>query len=46
MTAFTQEYFTPFLLLLGGTVRHVGLLNALPNLMASLAQLKSADIVE
>ncbi|MBU0694520.1 MAG: flagellar motor protein MotB [Candidatus Omnitrophica bacterium] len=28
MTAFTQEYFTPFLLLLGGTVRHVGLLNA------------------
>ncbi|MBI4845601.1 MAG: MFS transporter [Candidatus Omnitrophica bacterium] len=46
MAGFTQEYFTPFLLLLGGTAQHVGLLNALPNLLGSLAQLKSADIVE
>lgn len=46
MVGFTQEYFTPFLLLLGGTVRHVGLLNALPNLFAALMQLKSADIVD
>lgn len=46
MTGFTQEYFTPFLLLIGGTVRHVGFLIALPNLIASLIQLKSADIVD
>lgn len=46
MTGFTQEYFIPFLLLLGGTVRHVGFLSALPNLMASLVQLKSAEIVD
>lgn len=46
MTGFTQEYFTPFLLLLGGTVRHVGFLSAIPNLIASLVQLKSADIVD
>lgn len=46
MSGFTQDYFTPFLLMLGGTVRHVGLLSALPNLTASLIQLKSADIAE
>ena len=46
MTGFTQEYFTPFLLLLGGTVRHVGALFAFPNLFASLIQLKSADLTE
>ena len=45
MTGFTQEYFTPFLLLLGGTVQHVGFLSALPNLIASLVQLKDAEIV-
>ena len=46
MIGFTQDYFTPFLLLLGGTARHVGILNALPNLFAALVQLKSADLVE
>lgn len=46
MVGFTQEYFTPFLLVLGGTVGHVGILNALPNLSASLLQLKTADFVE
>ncbi|MBU0548817.1 MAG: MFS transporter [Candidatus Omnitrophica bacterium] len=46
MIGFTQDYFTPFLLLLGGTVRHVGMLNALPNLFGSLIQVKSADITE
>ncbi|MFH1778128.1 MAG: MFS transporter, partial [Candidatus Omnitrophota bacterium] len=46
MTGFTHEYFTPFLLLLGGTVRHVGFLSAFPNLIAAVVQLKSADIVE
>lgn len=45
MTGFTQEYFTPFLLLLGGTVQHVGFLNAFANFIASLIQLKDADIV-
>ncbi len=46
MSGFTHEYLTPFLLLLGGTARQVGVLNALPNLFASLIQLKSADIPE
>lgn len=46
MIGFTQEYLTPFLLLLGGTTRHVGILNAMPNLLASAIQLKSADMVE
>jgi len=44
MIGFTQEYFTPFLLLIGGTARQVGILNALQNLAASLTQLKSADL--
>lgn len=46
MTGFTQEYFAPFLLLLGATVKHIGMLSALPNLFASLMQLKSADLTE
>jgi len=46
MAGFTQDYFTPFVLLLGATARHVGMLSALPNFFASLAQLKSADITE
>ncbi|MBU1062209.1 MAG: MFS transporter [Candidatus Omnitrophica bacterium] len=46
MVGFTQEYFTPFLLILGATAKHIGVLNALPNLVASLIQLKSADLVE
>lgn len=46
MTGFTQEYFTPFLLLLGGNLRQVSMLSALPNLFASLTQLRSADVVE
>jgi MFS family permease len=46
MIGFTQDYFTPLLLLLGGTARHVGILNALPNLFSALMQLKSADLVE
>lgn len=46
MTGFTQEYFIPFLLLLGASVREVGMLNAFPNFFASLIQLKSADLVE
>jgi len=46
MTGFTVDYFTPFLLLLGGSLRHVAVLSALPNLVSSLVQLKSADIPE
>ncbi len=41
MIGFTQSYFTPFILLLGGTAGYVGALSALPNLCASIIQLKS-----
>ena len=46
MNGFTVDYFTPFLLVLGGTVKHVGILSALPHLFASVIQLKSPDISE
>jgi MFS family permease len=46
MTGFTQDYFTPFILHLGATVRQVGFLSALPNLFGALMQLKSADVTE
>lgn len=46
MLGFTQDYFTPFLLLIGGTARDVGTLNALPNLISSIVQLKIADITD
>ncbi|HBR14006.1 MAG TPA: hypothetical protein DD723_00475 [Candidatus Omnitrophica bacterium] len=42
----TQEYFTPFVLLLGATTQQVGFLNALPNLFSSLVQFKSADLAD
>ncbi|MFH1798056.1 MAG: MFS transporter [Candidatus Omnitrophota bacterium] len=45
MAGFTQDYFAPFLLVLGGTVRQIGLLSAIPNLAASLIQLKSAALI-
>lgn len=44
MTGFTQEYFTPFLLLLGGTAGHVGLLSAFPNFFSSVLQLLSPGL--
>ncbi|MEW6008746.1 MAG: MFS transporter [Candidatus Omnitrophota bacterium] len=43
MLGFTQDYLTPFLLILGATAKEVGILNSLPNLFASLIQLKAAD---
>lgn len=46
MVGFTQEYFAPFVLLLGATARHIGMLSAFPSFFASLTQLKSADIAE
>jgi MFS family permease len=44
MNGFTLDYFTPFLLVLGGSARLVGFLNSFFNLAGSLAQLKSADL--
>lgn len=46
MMGFTQDYFTPFLLLLGGTAKSVGVLCSLPNLVAALVQLNSAEFTE
>lgn len=46
MVGFTQDYFAPFLLLLGGQVQQVGALTAIPNLVGALVQLKSADFTE
>ncbi len=46
MIGFTQDYFTPFLLLLGGTAKEVGILSSLPNFVSALVQLKSADSTE
>ena len=46
MTGFTQDYFVPFILLLGATVRQVGFLSALPNLFAALVQIKSTELAD
>lgn len=46
MNGFTLDYFTPFLILLGGTIRHVGIMSALPSLAAAFIQLKSPDITD
>ena len=46
MTGLTAEYFTPYALALKASVSQVGLLTAVPNLAASLSQLKAADITE
>ncbi len=44
MRGFTQDYFIPFLLLLGGSSGQVGILNAMQNLFASLGHWKAADL--
>lgn len=46
MIGLTQEYITPYALALKASIRQIGLLSSLPNLCASLVQLKSADIAE
>ena len=46
MIGLTQDFFAPFLILLGATVKHIGLLSALPNFFSSIIQLKSAEFVE
>jgi hypothetical protein len=45
MSGFSYEFLTPFLLLLGGTVKQIGALNAIPNLLGALAQFKGVDII-
>lgn len=46
MFGMTQDFFTPFLLCIGGTATHAGFLSALPNLSASLVQIVSPSISE
>ena len=46
MIGFTQDYFTPFLLVLGAGAGLVGLLCSIPNLISALLQLKTADLSE
>lgn len=41
-----QDYFTPFLLLIKGTVVHVGILSAVPNIAASVLQVFSNRLVQ
>ncbi|MCX8122727.1 MAG: MFS transporter [Spirochaetes bacterium] len=41
-----QDYFTPFLLLIKGTVVHVGILSAVPNILASILQIFSNKLVQ
>lgn len=43
-TGFTQDYFTPFLLLSGASTKLVGILNALQNIAASFTHLVSPDL--
>jgi len=46
MTGFVQEYLAPFIISAGTTVRQIGFLTAVPNLMAALLQIKSAEITD
>lgn len=46
MLGLRDTFITPFAIALGATTGQVGLLTAAPNLLASLAQVKSADITE
>ena len=44
MVGLTQDYFAPFLLLIGATAFHIGIFNGLNNLFSSLALLPSANL--
>jgi len=44
MTGFTQDFFAPFLLIVGGGVFHISILSSLTNLFSSLGQLPSAEL--
>lgn len=46
MVGLTVDYITPYALALRATTSQIGILSAAPNLVSSLAQLKSADLVE
>jgi len=46
MLGFTEQYITPFAIALKATSAQIGMLTAFPNLIASLVQLKSADVGE
>ncbi|MBF0318852.1 MAG: MFS transporter [Nitrospirae bacterium] len=46
MAGTSHDFFTPFLLILGGSSRHAGILNALPNFFSSIMMVKGADFVE
>jgi len=45
MIGFFRDFLTPFILVLGANARQVGMLNAIPNFLGSLGQLKSADLI-
>lgn len=45
MLGFSENFMTPYCLALKGTARQVGLLVSIPNLVASLFQLKSSDLI-
>jgi MFS family permease len=46
MIGFTDQYITPFAIALKATSAQIGMLTAFPSLVASLIQLKSADVTE
>lgn len=46
MLGLTEQYITPFAIALNATRPQIGMLTAFPNLVASLVQLKSADVAE
>jgi len=46
MLGFTDQYMAPFAIALKATSAQIGMLTAFPNLIASLIQLKSADVTE
>ncbi|MDD4878832.1 MAG: MFS transporter [Candidatus Omnitrophica bacterium] len=46
MIGFVDQYITPFAVALKATSEQIGMLTAFPNLVASLIQLKSADVTE
>ena len=46
MSGVRDTFIIPFGVALGGTTAQIGLLSSVPNLIASLAQIKAADITE
>lgn len=46
MGGFTQEYFSPYLISIGASARQIGLLSAVPNLVASLIQIRAPELSE